>query len=222
MLILSDADQNFSGMLRTKAEMLSFKVDWNSYLGLLSQSAGIGGILLFGFVASWIFGREYSDNTAKDMMALPVSRAKIVNAKFIVYFFWCLALTISNLLIGMIIASLLNLPGFSIEMFSDNLSVYIVTAILCIAADVPIAFFACTGKGYMAPLGFVVLTLVFSQIIASLGFGAYFPWAIPGIFSGAAGSEINLDLLSYILLLTFSFLGYLGTVLFWRYADHAK
>ena len=53
--------------------MMNFSADWNSYFGILTQSIGVGGVLIFGFVASWIFGREYSDGTAKDLLALPTS-----------------------------------------------------------------------------------------------------------------------------------------------------
>ena len=68
---------------------LDGKVNWASYLGNLKQGAAGAGIVGFAFVASWIFGREYSDRTIKDLLALPVSRSCIVLAKFIVMFIWC-------------------------------------------------------------------------------------------------------------------------------------
>ncbi|MEV0143917.1 MULTISPECIES: ABC transporter permease [unclassified Nonomuraea] len=35
-------------------------------------------------IAIWLFGREFSDHTAKDLLALPTSRTAIVAAKFVV------------------------------------------------------------------------------------------------------------------------------------------
>jgi len=68
-----------SSILKNKADMLSFTADWDSYLSLLSQVVALGGFVVFGFVASWIFGREYADGTAKDLIALPVSRSSIIH-----------------------------------------------------------------------------------------------------------------------------------------------
>ena len=34
-----------------------------------------GGLFLFGFLFIWVFGREYSDRTAKDLLALPTARS---------------------------------------------------------------------------------------------------------------------------------------------------
>jgi hypothetical protein len=73
----------------------------------------------------------------------------------------------------------------------------------------------------MAPLGFVVLTLVFSQIIAATGFGTYFPWAIPGIFSGAAGEmKAGLNAVSYSIVAATGVFGIASALWYWQTADH--
>ena len=74
-----------AGMMKNKAAAMAMTADWNSLLLMQSQALGIGGVLLFGFVASWLFGREYADGTAKDLLALPVKRSTILSAKFAVY-----------------------------------------------------------------------------------------------------------------------------------------
>lgn len=212
-----------SSALSAKAKMFSFKSDWNSMFLILSQAIGIGGIMVFGFVASWLFGREYSDGTAKDLLALPVSRLKILNAKFVVYFFWSFTIAISNLVIGAIIGFALDLPQADSTLLLINLDIYLKTTLLTILIGTPIAFFALSGKGYLAPLGFVALTLVFAQVIAATGHGNYFPWSIPGIFSGAAGElKAQLNTVSYIVLISTSVVGYLATLAWWRYADQHK
>jgi ABC-type transport system involved in multi-copper enzyme maturation permease subunit len=214
---------SLSGMLKMKANMVAFLADWNSYLSLLSQAIGVGGVLIFGFVASWLFGREYSDGTAKDLLALPVSRTKILNAKFIYYALWCLGLSVSNLVIGFVLGALLNLDGWSWEILAPGLKIYFITAILTIFLNVPIAFFAISGRGYMAPLGFVAITLVLAQIIAAAGFGNYFPWSVPGLYSGSGGPlGLGLNSLSFTLLFLTSFIGYTLTILWWKYSDQVK
>jgi ABC-2 type transport system permease protein len=212
-----------AGMMKNKATAMAMTAEWNSLLLLLSQAMGVGGVLIFGFVASWLFGREYSDGTAKDLLALPVPRSAIVSAKFLVYGVWCAALTLSNLLIGLGIGIVLGLPNWNFEATYQQMGVYAVTALLTMLADMPIALFALWGKGYLAPLGFVVMTLVFSQIIAALGYGTYFPWAIPGLFSGAAGEmKAGLSAVSYSIVAATGLVGYVVSVWYWNVSDHVQ
>lgn len=225
MILMRDNGlEGLSGVYKSKAMMLSFAVNWDSYFGLLTQSVGVGGVIVFGFVASWLFGREYSDRTAKDLLSLPISRTKILNAKFFYCTLWCFALVISNLLLGLIIGFLLQSPGWEADTFLYNLKVYFVTTVLIVLLNTPIAFFAIFGRGYMTPLGIVVFTMVLAQILGAMGFGKYFPWSVPGIYSGAGGEDLKnqLNSLSYIILSSTSVVGYLGTILWWKHSDQAK
>lgn len=221
MLILKNPETAAqAGALNSKMQIMGASADWISFLDILTQAMGIGGIMVFGFVASWIFGREYSDGTAKDLLALPVSRVQILNAKFAVYVLWCLGLAASNLLLGGLIGLLLQLPGASPGLFATHFQVYGTTTLLTIALGTPIAFFALWGKGYLAPLGFVALTLVFAQVIAATGYGYYFPWSVPGLFSGSGGEyKAQLDAASYGILALTSLAGYLAATTYWKYAD---
>lgn len=72
MFVLKDPSLAQSlGFISAKAQIMG-TADWPSYLSLLTQAITIGGIAVFGFVTSWIFGREYSDRTIKDLLALPI------------------------------------------------------------------------------------------------------------------------------------------------------
>ena len=219
MYLVSDTSLD-SGILEEKAIMMAFGSDWNSYLQILSQVVGVGGIIVFGFVASWIFGREYADKTAKNLLALPTSRAAIINAKFATYLLWCFALVISNLIIGLIIGYFLPLGELSLTTFAHNVIVYLTTFLLVVLLGTPISFMGIFGKGYMAPLGLVVMLIVFSQIIGALGVGHYFPWAVPGIFSGiSADMKASIDYWSYTLIIMTSLIGFIATHLWWQKAD---
>ena len=82
------------------------------------------------------------------------------------------------------------------------------------------AFFAGYGRGFLLPVGFIILTLIIANFVGLVGLGPYFPWAIPGIFSNSA-SEAGMHLVpaSYYILILTSLAGFVGTILWWRYAD---
>lgn len=223
-MMKDDGVNGLSGAFKAKATLLSFEANWDAYLGLLSQAVGVGGILIFGFVAAWLFGREYSDGTAKDLLSLPVSRTKILNAKFLYYLIWCLALVIFNLLACLAIGYVLKLPGDFKGNIVNNLVIYFNTTILILLLNTPVAFFAIAGRGFMTPLGVVAILLVLAQIIGALGFGSYFPWAVPGIYSGSGGADLKaeLNVWSYVIIFITGLIGYIATILWWKYADQKK
>ena len=70
MIVLKDPElAQRVGLISTKARMLAGAADWPTYLELLAQALAVGGIILFGFIGSWVFGREYADHTVKDLLA---------------------------------------------------------------------------------------------------------------------------------------------------------
>jgi ABC-2 type transport system permease protein len=134
-----------------------------------------------------------------------------------------MSLVVFNFAVGVIIGIILNLPGYSDQVLAQHLKIYLLTALITITLGPPVAFFALAGKGYLAPLGFVIFIMIFSQIIAAFGMGTYFPWSIPALFSGAAGDyKEALNTVSYAILVFTSVAGYLITVFWWKYADQAK
>ena len=81
------------GLIGTKASMMRFgEPGWKNYFTLLLQGMGAIGLIGFGFATSWVFGREYTENTLKDMLALPVSRSSIVISKLLVVALWSILL----------------------------------------------------------------------------------------------------------------------------------
>jgi len=207
------------GFISAKAHLMG-TADWPSYLSLLAQAIAIGGLLVFGFITSWIFGREYSDRTIKDLLALPISRNIIVFSKFIVAALWCLFLSIFVLVLGLIVGKIVDIPGWSYEIMIKGTLIFMVCSILTILLTSPVAFFASVGRGYLSPLGFMVFTLVLAQIIAATGYGQFFPWSIPAIASGIDGSDNNMiENISIIIVLLTSAFGLVGTMFWWRYAD---
>jgi ABC-2 type transport system permease protein len=220
MLILKDPEMaQRMGFISTKAQIAG-TAGWPSYFDLLAQAVSIGGLIIFGFVSSWVFGREYSDRTIKDLLALPISRNSIVMSKFILVFVWCLMLSVFVFVLGLIVGNAVDIPGWSYETLSQGLKVFVVCSLLTILLSTPVALFASVGRGYLSPLGFMIFTLVLAQIVAAAGYGHLFPWSIPAIASGVSGSGAAvLENVSIIIVFITSIFGLAGTMFWWRYAD---
>ena len=205
------------GLLGTKANFFGEQTDWPAYFNLFMQITSMIGLIGFGFVTSWIFGREYSDRTIKDILALPVSRHVIVLSKLIVTVVWCLLLTLILFAVGLAAGWMIHIPGWSGELALQSFYNVIVISVLTILLCPIVAFFASYGRGYLPPVGFVIVTLITGQFINALGLGQFFPWMIPSLYGGAEGQ--HLEIISYVILCFTSIAGVIGTLAWWRFAD---
>jgi ABC-2 type transport system permease protein len=216
MIILKDPElARRLGLISAKAQLLGGAADWPSFLNLLAQAIAVGGIILFGFIGSWVFGHEYSDHTIKDLLALPTSRSTIVLAKFVVVMGWSAVVTAVIILVGLGVGTAVGLSPTTNDIFQQGTITLLISAVLTIILVTPIAFFASAGHGYLPPLGVMILTIFIAQIAAIIGYGEYFPWSIPALYS--QGSPIGLG--SYFIVFLTGIIGIAGTFLWWELAD---
>lgn len=211
------------GLLSTKAQLAMSTAEWATFFSVLAQAIAIGGVIVFSIVTAWIFGREFSEHTAKDLMALPVSREKIVVAKLIVISVWVFIVSAWLYLVGLLIGYLVDIPGWTTQLAWQSFKDVLATALLTLLLMTPVAFIASMGRGYLPPLGWAVLTIFFSQIVAATGWGDWFPWSVPALFSGVVGPRAEqLGLHSYVLVVLAGVIGLAATLWWWLYADHTK
>jgi ABC-2 type transport system permease protein len=224
MFIMKDPERaREMGLLSVKAQMAMSTAEWGTFFSVLSQAIAIGGSIVFSIVTAWIFGREFSDHTAKDLIALPTSRENIVTAKLLVIAAWIFAVSLWLYLIGLLIGSLVDIPGWTTELAWQSFIDILATAGMTLLLMTPVAFIASMGRGYLPPLGWAVLMIFFSQIIAATGWGDWFPWAVPALFSGAAGPRGSLiGVHSYVLVMLASMAGLAATFYWWRNADQTR
>ena len=224
MIILKDPEAAKSlGLITTKAQLLTGTADWPSFLGFLAQAVAAGGMMLFSIITIWVFGREFSDRTIKELLALPTSRETIITAKFIVLAIWSLVITLFIFGIGLIVGTLVVIPGWSQELLRTSFANILGTAVLTIPLMSFVALLASVGRGYMPPFGWTIFTLFLANLSVILGWGDWFPWSIPGMFSGAAGPGTDiLGLHSYAILILTSFIGFVSTYWWWRNADQTR
>ncbi len=224
MFILQDmARARSMGLLGTKAALAGGDADWPAYFALLAQTIAVGGTVIFGLVIVWMFGREFSQNTVKDLLALPTARTTIVGAKFCVAAAWCLILGLYIYLLGLVIGAALGLPGWSVSVAVTGLLTAVATAAMVMVLVIPFALAASVGRGYLAGVGAMIVALFLAQVIALLGYGPYFPWSVPGLFSGIAGAGSDPPgLFGYGLVVLVGGGGVLATAAWWRHADQDR
>jgi len=224
MIILKDpAAARSMGLISAKAQLLVGVADWPTFFSILAQAVAVGGGILFSIVTIWVFGREFSDRTAKELLALPTPREAIVTAKFVVVAVWTLLMTLIIFGIGLGVAGLIGIPGWSLELAGGALVNIVGIAVLVMALLPFVGLVASAGRGYLPPFGWTILTIALAQVAVITGWGEWFPWAVPALVSRAGGPDAALPgAQSYGLVLMASLIGLAATFYWWRNADQTR
>jgi ABC-2 type transport system permease protein len=225
MFIIKDPEQaRRLGLMGAKAQLFGGSADWPNFFNLMLLLMSIGGLVIFGFIYVWIFGREFNEKTVYDMLSLPTSRVTIVTAKIITGAYWSAALILLVFVLMLGLGAILQLPGWSIATILNGLSNMLVTGLLTIVLGITFALVASVTRGYLMAVGCIFLVLLLGQVISRLGYGQFFPWIIPMLYSGATealtgATTTPLGPISYILVGLVSVLSIVLSGIWWRYAD---
>ena len=214
MWILKDPERARSlGIISVKAQIAAGVADWPAMFGFLAQGIFGGGALIFAFVTAWVFGREFSDHTVKELLAVPTAREAVVVSKFVVIGVWGAVFTALVFGLGLVVGAVVVLPGWSQALMWQSVRVDVSRCLSHSGAHVPGCAFASIGRGYLPALGWTILTLAFAQIAAVIGWGDWFPWAVPALFSQAGSPRAaQLGLHSFVVVALVSVAGLVATL----------
>lgn len=197
--------------------------NWAGFLLLVVEMSGIGGMILYSVIVAYVFGREYAEATAKNLLALPVARWRFVLAKLLVSMLWFAILSLALILESLAIGATLGLEAWSTSLFLHQSGQVLLGMLLVFAIGPAVALIAVASGGYLAPLGFAIFSLVIGTAIGATNWARYFPYAIIGLFSGAAGPRVEeLGIASYIILAAYFLVTALATGLWLSKADNCQ
>jgi ABC-2 type transport system permease protein len=223
MYILKDPGRaRAMGLIGAKAQLTAGVADWPTFFQVLLLGTAVGGAILFAFITAWVFGREFSDHTLKEVLALPTPREVIVTAKFALIALWVLGLTLVIFVMALGVGRLVDIPGWSAALESSSFGSLMIIVLLTFMLMPVVALFASAGRGYLPALGWAFLTMALGQIAHVLGWADWFPWAVPGLLGSPTGAPSDpIELHSYAVVLLTFIGGLAGTLAWWRDADQA-
>jgi ABC-2 type transport system permease protein len=224
MFILKDPERaRAMGLISVKAQITAGVADWPTFFQVLLLGTAIGAAILFAFITAWVFGREFSDHTVKELLALPTTREIIVGAKFVVMALWMLGLTLMIFVLGLGIGTVIGIPGWSPELGWASFWSLMLIVLLTFMLMPFVALFASAGRGYLPPLGWAILTTALAQIAIVMGLGDWFPWSVPGLVGSLSGPRAErVELHSYVVVSLAFIAGFAATFAWWRRADQSR
>src|SRR6478735_942921 len=82
------AQSDGASQLAVKVRPLIHGVGWDGYTGVAGQVLTVAMLLGVGFMVSWTFGREFSDQTIETLVMTRPSRMALASAKLTAVLVW--------------------------------------------------------------------------------------------------------------------------------------
>jgi ABC-2 type transport system permease protein len=177
------------GLIGQKARLAvgAVEVGWEGYLGLVLEMSGLGGMMLSSVILTYVFGREYAEGTAKNMLALPVPRWMLVAAKLVVSAIWFALLTAWAVALTWCAGSLAGLGESAAGIFAETAGKIAVASLMGFACASAAGWIAVESRGYFAPLGYAIFSMLLSVILGATEWGRWCPWSALLWYTGASG-----------------------------------
>ncbi len=183
---------------------------WPGYLSTSAQITAVAGLLGFGVVLAWQFGREFGDGTVTGLFAIPVPRRTMAGAKLLVYLAWTFVVS-TGLILALLIGGLsfgLGVPGIEVwPLLARGYGLALLTAGLAI----PAALAATLGRGLLSGIAAIIGVIVLAQVAVFTGIGGWFPFSAPGLWAAtdaaAAHSVVSAGQLALVLPVAAAFAG---------------
>jgi ABC-2 type transport system permease protein len=206
------------GLIGTKANIVIGEVNWPAYLKIVKEVYAMGGFFIICMMISWVFGREFTDHTVKDILAVPIPRIDVLMGKLATVAIWYGIVVVVSCPISLLMGMALQLPGGTPALLLHESLNLLTIALFNILVMTPFAFLASLGRGFLLPFGIAIVTMILDNLLAVIGYADYFPWAIPGIFS--QGIPVSSGSVATVWIT--ALLGILITYLWWMHADQSR
>ncbi|MGC4175481.1 ABC transporter permease [Demequina sp.] len=171
---------------------------------LAGQIVPVVSLITVGFAISWLVGREWADHTLGSLFALSETRTSLAWAKVTVALAWAVACV--TLAVGLVGAgsAIFGNGTFTGDVATSLVKVWVAGLVMC-ALAAPFGWVAVRFRGYLGAVGATIAATAASQILASLGVGAWVPYVAPALWSGAAGPDAAEAISPVSLLLAIAF-----------------
>ncbi|PGZ98309.1 bacitracin ABC transporter permease [Bacillus pseudomycoides] len=177
------------------------------------------GVLLYGVVTSYLFNREYAEDTLKSLLTIPVSRFNFIISKFILLFIWIMMLTIVTWGLTLLLGLLGGFPGLSGPLLLQSLLKFLLSGGFLFILSPPIVLLTLVMKTYVPPIIFTIVITMVNLMITNSEHKDLFPWT-------ATLDIVNNELqptyppeYSYIVIAATAMIGFITTIFYFKKVD---
>lgn len=137
-------------------------------------------MMIYIVITAHLFSREYTENTLKTILPIPISRNKLLMSKFFILFLWTAILTFLTwagiMALSGIYHMMFGLEGYTASFGAVWLVKYLLGSVLIFFTLSPFAYISIKTKGFVAPVIASAVIVMGSAALCNQNIGAIYPW----------------------------------------------
>src|SRR5699024_7025458 len=119
------------------------------------------GAPLYGVVTTYLFNREYVENTIKNIVTIPVSRISCIMSRTHLLSTWSMMLAVRAWFLTVFLGLLTQFDGLDISLLVESFKEFSIGGVLLFILSTPIILVTLVMKNYVPTIIFtVVITLI--------------------------------------------------------------
>lgn len=181
-------------------------------------------LMIYVAITAYLFSREYTENTLKTILPIPVSRSSFIISKFTILLIWVLMLTfftwLGLLILSGIYNAVIGIDKFYFSVALKWLAKFLIGNTLMFFTISPLAYIAEKSKGLVVPMITSAIVVMANAALCNQKLGALSPWTSPYlIMSGKIKGTGYPIALSAIIIIFISLIGFLLTFRYFKKED---
>lgn len=174
------------------------------------------GLVGFGTLSSWVFAQEFTAQTFKDLLALPISRKTIIAGKMLAIELAELAITVLEVLLLLGLGWLWLRTPITAEQWHRIITMVPKTFVYNVLLSLVWPFIASLTRSVLIPTALSFATMIIAVMFADQSVGQYIPWVIPSYYLANPNFSGSI---SYIIIVLIGLIGIYGTIYVWTVKD---
>jgi len=177
------------------------------------------GVPLYGVVTTYLFNREYMENTLKNILTIPVSRISFIISKTLLLFIWIMMLTMIAWSLTLFLGLLTQFDGLTTSLLLDSLKQFSTGGLLLFILSTPIILVTLVMKNYVPTIILTVVITLVNVMAGNSEHRALFPWAAAGDIANDTLPPTYPAEYSYIVIAATALIGFITMIVFFRKMD---
>lgn len=194
------------------------------YDASLLYSMLLTNMMIYVAITAYLFSREYTENTLKTILPIPISRMAFMLGKFCILFLWIIVLTVviwgGILILFALYHVIFGMQDFSFVVAGEWLLKLLLGSVFMFLTISPFAFIAEKTKGFVAPVIASAVIVMGSAALSNQELGALYPWtATFFLIKGKMESTGYPILLAIGIIVLVSVIGFFATFSYFKRED---
>lgn len=178
------------------------------------------GIIVYGVITAYLFSREYTENTLKSILTVPISKEAFLIAKFLMLFVWMMILTMVAWVSTLGLSIVGNVAEFSGTVIMQSLKEYFLGALLLYFTMSPFVFITLWHKNLVSPIISVATVVLGNVALANEDLAVFFPWSSPYLIASGDIKKLSYSIeAALVIIFVVFFIGIVASFVYFKRQD---